>query len=674
MVIPIVHCLRGLNAASHLDITIHHASAVLSLGRDDHKLTCALVKGLPNLQLVHATCDSFAAKSATASLSIRVDGELFHVAASSADGDSVEVQLPLADHSWYGLGHFMRQCWPLETGSLDIGPFYPFDNGPTGVCTLADPTLISTAGLLVSVDDSSPCLHLGLNSSPAATRPPRVFTTGSLNQLRTILPMRAELADGDGLLRIQSRRRFDWTAVTHPWRDDPDRHAHRDTIPQLRFCLGGAPHVRAASQLYLAKIAKTPRKCPPIRMLRDPIWTTWAQYGVDVDQCKVLEYAQHIVSRGLRRSVLEIDDRWSPKYGDLEFDLLKFPDPRAMVDHLHKLGFLVTLWVTPFAAIDSKAVTDQHSRSFFMHNEDGQVGSFDWWQTPRVAGLDVLSDAACHWFVARLQRLRDEYGIDGFKFDAGEPCFVPADSKVARDLRAPAEYTRRWVNNIAARFDVAEVRACAQRCQQLSPMARMLDRYSTWTLDNGLASVLSTALTSGVLGYPFVLPDMIGGNAYGNDSPDGELMIRWAQLNAALPAMQFSIAPWGIDDQCDKLCCLALRWREQFFWHHIKSTLKDAALSYTPIIRPMWWTDQRAAMSSIYDQFLVGDDLLVAPIIEPRAVQRKVTLPAGAWRRVQLYGVEEKHDTTAIAGRSQIVANAQLDDMPVYVRERTSPL
>ena len=65
-------------------------------------------------------------------------------------------------------------------------------------------------------------------------------------------------------------------------------------------------------------------------------------------------------------------------------------------------------------------------------------------------------------------------------------------------------------------------------------------RFSTWSTGNGLRSVIPTLLTSGLLGYPFCLPDMIGGNAYFGRKPDVELLVRWAQANALMPAMQVS--------------------------------------------------------------------------------------------------------------------------------------
>lgn len=50
-----------------------------------------------------------------------------------------------------------------------------------------------------------------------------------------------------------------------------------------------------------------------------------------------------------------------------------------------------------------------------------------------------------------------------------------------------------------------------------------------------------------------MLPDMIGGNAYA-ETPNAELMIRWTQVNALLPAMQFSLAPWDYGETCAELC------------------------------------------------------------------------------------------------------------------------
>jgi len=54
----------------------------------------------------------------------------------------------------------------------------------------------------------------------------------------------------------------------------------------------------------------------------------------------------------------------------------------------------------------------------------------------------------------------------------------------------------------------------------------MLDKDSVWGYDNGLKTLIPTLLHFGILGYPYTLPDMIGGNAYNGQMPSKEMFIR----------------------------------------------------------------------------------------------------------------------------------------------------
>jgi alpha-glucosidase (family GH31 glycosyl hydrolase) len=75
-------------------------------------------------------------------------------------------------------------------------------------------------------------------------------------------------------------------------------------------------------------------------------------------------------------------------------------------------------------------------------------------------------------------------------------------------------------------------------------------------------------LTLGILGYPFVIPDVIGGNGFMGDNltstklPERELYIRWLQLATYLPVMKFSIPPWDYDDQMIEITKDLLKKRE----------------------------------------------------------------------------------------------------------------
>ena len=563
----------------------------------------------------------------------------------------------------------MHQHWPLNNGNLPLGPLYPFDNGPTGVCTLVEPTFISTSGAVVIAEQHSRCLHVGLNAPPIPETPLK-WGVGVANFDRKILPT-LDIGDGDGVLALQSRAQYDWPHVHHPWSVfDPsavdESSVEQNSVkPELEFWLAATENVRTACDHVLERVKDMgPRPSPPIHMMKYPIWSTWARYKDAVTQADVLEFANDIVDRGLPRSIMGIDDRWSVKYGDLEFDKTKFPHPREMIDKLHELGFVVTLWVTPFANTDSEAVRSHPE--FFVRTRDGTVGDFDWWQPTRVAAVDVTNPKAAQWFVSRLQRLCDVYGLDGFKFDAGEPSFLPSECLLQDTMISPAEYTQTWLHEIASNFPVSEVRSGVRGCQTATPMFRLFDRFSTWGLQNGLASVLAGLLTSGILGYPFCIPDYIAGNAYGDETPDAELLIRWAQASAAMPAMQFSIPPWEMGEECDSLCGKALKWREKVFWPRIEACIKAAQEEYVPICRPMWWVEPHGGVEKVYDQFMVGDDMVVAPVVIPGQRERNVFLPTGRWARVNL---ENSNSEGEILGPTWLNhVSAKLAEMPTFIR------
>lgn len=109
-----------------------------------------------------------------------------------------------------------------------------------------------------------------------------------------------------------------------------------------------------------------------------------------------------------------------------------------------------------------------------------------------------------------------------------------------------------------------------------------------------------------MVGYPFVLPDMIGGNGY-EDNPiarttNGELYVRWIQANVFMPAMQFSFVPWDFDDQTVNLSRKYTSLHAEYA-DTIIERFKLAVESGHPVNPPIWWVspnDRTAQM--IYDR------------------------------------------------------------------------
>jgi myogenesis-regulating glycosidase len=104
------------------------------------------------------------------------------------------------------------------------------------------------------------------------------------------------------------------------------------------------------------------------------------------------------------------------------------------------------------------------------------------------------------------------------------------------------------------------------------------------------------------------------------------------QVNLLMPALQFSIAPWDVSPETDQLCKDILALRSQVSGR-LHALAEEAAQKLTPIARPMWWLDPSdPATFTINDQFALGDDVVVAPVVEKGVRSRDVYLPRGRWR------------------------------------------
>jgi alpha-glucosidase (family GH31 glycosyl hydrolase) len=92
--------------------------------------------------------------------------------------------------------------------------------------------------------------------------------------------------------------------------------------------------------------------------------------------------------------------------------------------------------------------------------------------------------------------------------------------------------------------------------------------------------------------------------------PTKELMVRWAQANALLPSMQFSIPPWTFDGECAQLCLKAVEWHQKYA-DLIVQLAKEATETGWPIVRPMFWLAPNDKKTyTIGDQFVLGDKVV----------------------------------------------------------------
>ncbi|XP_071493043.1 myogenesis-regulating glycosidase-like [Diadema antillarum] len=534
------------------------------------------------------------------------------------------------DAYWYGTGAIFNQHWPLNEWDQPMRIYASANiyRDPTWYGSLVERYWVSSSGVAIRVSHNTP-LYVSINHRQNG--------------------------------KICFRGAYPSDEDTYTSYKNPDSSA-----PILDYRVCTSENVRRIHEYMTNRFVKKPTGLPDVRMMRSPIWSTWARYKKFINQSIILDFAHEILDNGFNNSQLEIDDGYSYRnFGDFIFDEVKFPDPAGMIRDLHDLGFRVTLWITPFANQNTDAWIEGDGRGYWVQNADETTAEVLWWNGPRAGMLDATNPEAVDWFVSRLKQAQAEFGIDSFKFDAGETQYL-GNHRTYKLLKNPCEYTTKWVQLAEHLGSQIEVRSSFEN-QRQPTFLRMMDKDSKWGWDNGLKTLITTALTYSVLGYSYVLPDMIGGNGYPffGIFPDKELYIRWLQITAFLPAMQYSISPWQFPDPA--VTDIARNWtnfHESVITPMLVRLAEEELIPHgKPLIRPLWWiAPDDPETFTVDSQFLVGDDLLVAPILEDRGRSRDVYLPAGQW-------VDETHGVTVDGGKWLESVSCELHEVLYYTRQ-----
>lgn len=502
----------------------------------------------------------------------------------------------LGEDEWYGGGERVYQRWPLEEESR---PWYPSVTGdplhhPSG--NVIEQFWLSSSGFAIHVDDNVP-LFVSFNESGSRKL---CFTTSTKK---------------------------------HPYETGYKKYR------ELNYSICAASSVKEAFEFGRHKWIKKPTGVPEEVMFQYPLWSTWARYKRDIDERVVLKFAQEIKLQGFPAAQLQIDDKWEDCYGNLEFNFTKFPDPKRMTDALQDMGFPATLWVHPFCNRECDTYSVGEMKGYWVKNKDGKTVEVKWWNGEKSALLDTTNKEAVQWFKNRLEALKSKYSISSFKFDSGELLYLDK-SFVLHDPEANLQrnlYSKSWADLAATFGGRVEVRI-GYNSQHLPIFVRMFDKFSSWDYANGLRTLIPTALHLSLMGYYFILPDMIGGNnyeSYGGSLPDKELYIRWLEATVFMPAIQFSIVPWDYDDEVISIS-KRMVYLHSNYSAYIFKVAKEAVVTGEPIIKPLWCVSPDDSVSlKIDSQFLVGDGLLVAPILEKGKRQRDIYLPEGKWNDVQ---------------------------------------
>jgi alpha-glucosidase len=420
------------------------------------------------------------------------------------------------------------------------------------------------------------------------------------------------------------------------------------------------------SRKFFPSAGKTPHEA----LFLHPQYNTWIELTYDQNQKDVLKYARAIGAHGFPKGVLMIDEGWFSHYGNLDFDRGRFSDPKAMVDELHSLGMPVMLWVCPYITPDGpffKELWLDHTRKektvWFVNERDPrQPALMEWWDG-FSAVVDLTNPYAMQWFKAQLDRLMKYYGIDGFKFDGGDARYYSPKNMLmparAFDPAVTANGHSEEFARLGLDYPLNEFRATWKMGGQ--PLAqRLRDKNHDWA---DLRKLIPGVLNQGVMGYAFTCPDLIGGGEYLSfrdaRTIDGELIVRAAQVHALMPMMQFSAAPWRVLNAKNMAIAREAAKLHERFGAEIFALAKRAAASGEPIVRSLEYQYPNQGYGAITDQFLLGEEILVAPVLQKGAVERDVVFPPGAWRA---------EDGSVVKGPAKLAVQAPLGKLPWWKR------
>lgn len=378
-------------------------------------------------------------------------------------------------------------------------------------------------------------------------------------------------------------------------------------------------------------------KMPDEWMFSRPQYNTWIELTYNQNQADILKYARGIIANGFPPGVLMIDDTWQEDYGVWDFNPGRFSDPKQMMDELHALGFKVMLWVCPFVSADQARLVRQllKDKCFLMEQKKPQTtwktaddpAIIKWWNG-YSALLDFSNPSAARWFNGQLDRLVEQYGVDGFKLDAGDMNFYPPEA-LSMESATPNRQCELYAR-LGLKFPLNEYRACWKMAGQ--PLAqRLRDKNHSW---EDVQKLIPQMLTASLAGYTFCCPDMIGGGDYGSfldlKKVDQDLIVRSAQIHALMPMMQFSLAPWRVLDAKHLAAVKTAAAIREHFAPTILELARASAKTGEPIVRPLEYEFPHQGLERVRDEFMLGDSVLVAPM-EHNGGERQVILPAGKW-------------------------------------------
>ena len=427
---------------------------------------------------------------------------------------------------------------------------------------------------------------------------------------------------------------------------DPDTHLlHVWEIPQtIMFdTCETAPATLKSLSDYLGRQPLLPE------WVYDGVWL-----GIQGGQQNVQRKIQASLDAGVKVCAVWVQD-WEGRrvtafgkqlFWDWKYDQTLYPDLPGFIRQLHQQGIRFTAYINSFLAIEGELYREASQKGYLVKQQNGEEYHVVATTFP-AALIDFSNPEAVTWLKEVIKKNMIEIGLSGWMADYCE--YLPTDAALASGENAelyhnryPVDWAKINLEAIQEAGKAGEIvfftRSGYSGTSRYSTMMWNGDQLVDWSLSDGLATVIPASLSMGFCGIGYTHSDTGGFTTLGPYKRSKELFMRWAEHTAFTPVMRTHEGNrpddnWQFDSDPETLTHFA---RMSQIHARLKPYLQQAAQEYQetglPLMRhPYLHYEKDAQLHELQYQYLLGRDLLVAPVYKPDQKTWNVYLPDDRW-------------------------------------------
>lgn len=359
-----------------------------------------------------------------------------------------------------------------------------------------------------------------------------------------------------------------------------------------------------------------------------------------------------------------------------QWDKELYPDLDRKIQAWKDRGIHFTGYINPFIALEKDLYKEATSKGYCVKNKAGEDYQVTITTFP-AAMVDFTNPEAYEWYKNIIKENMIGLGMSGWMADFGE--YLPVDAVLYSKQDASTLHNE-WPA-IWAKMNKEAIEECGKQNEIFfftragytgtianSTMMWTGDQHVDFSIDDGLGSVIPATLSLAMSGYGLTHSDVGGYTTIMHMRRNKELLLRWEEMNAFSPLYRFHEGNQPINNvqfDADEDLLKHLSVFSNIHYNlkgYLKKTIKELENKGTPVMRPLFYHYDESQAYQESTEYLLGRDILVAPVIEEKVIQRQVYLPNDEW--VHLFTKQEYQGGT-------VMVDAPIGRPPVFIRKNS---